>query len=386
MSLKDVEKQVWYWGGEKKEDANKALEHCLDGSYLVRVSSSPPDLTIHVVYRGQVKMIKVLVQPQCVGLSPDNMTYKSVVELIDHYSHVSLARHNRTLNVRLTNPVPKDPDDSDVFEGMTKEDETWAIYVNFVLESDIRVKKEEKVIVELGQAQEEAQRLSYKATAQHMIVQMLKEQLDIRPMALNHFSSEYLDFIKSNFQQIERRLVGAEEELEITSHQVTTVQAKVRELVLLREDMEKGKRRLYRKMDWYERCLAVEGLDNETIANGIAPFQQNLGAKILINGIKEMWFVGEMNSLDANNILGGRDNGTFMVRINSNPSYILSVVNKRKVRHIRIHENEEKQQFWLRPASLFDSVGQIVRYFEKYSLGEQDREYTTKLTTPVYMY
>ena len=39
-------------------------------------------------------------------------------------------------------------------------------------------------------------------------------------MALNHFSSEYLDFIKSNFQQIERRLVGAEEELEITSHQV----------------------------------------------------------------------------------------------------------------------------------------------------------------------
>ena len=41
-----------------------------------------------------------------------------------------------------------------------------------------------------------------------------------------------------------------------------------------------------------------------------------------------MWFVGEMNSLDADKLLKGNDNGTFMVRLNSNRNYVLSVVNK----------------------------------------------------------
>ena len=53
------------------------------------------------------------------------------------FSHVSLAQHNKALNVRLTNPLPKDPED-DTFDDMLKEDETWAIYVNFYMESEIR--------------------------------------------------------------------------------------------------------------------------------------------------------------------------------------------------------------------------------------------------------
>ena len=53
------------------------------------------------------------------------------------FSHVSLAQHNKALNVRLTNPLPKDPEDES-FDKMLKEDETWAIYVNFYMESEIR--------------------------------------------------------------------------------------------------------------------------------------------------------------------------------------------------------------------------------------------------------
>ena len=52
------------------------------------------------------------------------------------------------------------------------------------------------------------------------------------------------------------------------------------------------------------------------------------GPKILIKGIKEMWFVGEMNSIDADKLLKGCDNGTFLVRLNNNRNYVLSVVNK----------------------------------------------------------
>jgi len=47
-----------------------------------------------------------------------------------------------------------------------------------------------------------------------------------------------------------------------------------------------------------------------------------------MQGIKEMWFVGEMNSLDTDKLLTGKANGTFLVRLNSNRNYVLSIVNK----------------------------------------------------------
>ena len=140
-----------------------------------------------------------------------------------------------------------------------------------------RMTKEEKCLQDLAVAQEEAQRLSYQATAQHMVVEMLKEQLAIQPMACKHFSSEYIGFINNNFETMKCRLAEAEKKLEICSDQVTKIQAKVRELVLLKDDMDKKKTKLYRKMDWYERLLPIEGIDTDTISNGIAPFTQNLG-------------------------------------------------------------------------------------------------------------
>jgi hypothetical protein len=137
--------------------------------------------------------------------------------------------------------------------------------------------KEEKCLQDLAQAQEEAQHLSYQATAQHMVVEMLKEQIAIQPMARKSFPSEFHVFINNNFDTMRERLKKAEEQLEVCSDQVTKIQARVRELVLLKDDMDKKKTKLYRKMDWYERLLPIEGIDTDTISNGIAPFTQNLG-------------------------------------------------------------------------------------------------------------
>ena len=84
--------QVWYWGKEDKDDANRALEHCLDGTYLVRQSSNPPDQTIHVVFKGVVKLVRILVRDEGVGLSLDNLRFKSVVEVIEHFRFVQLGK------------------------------------------------------------------------------------------------------------------------------------------------------------------------------------------------------------------------------------------------------------------------------------------------------
>lgn len=77
----------------------------MDGTFLVRESSSPPgnysnqwsnqsinqsnvpDQTVHVVYKGMVKMIRVLVTEEGVGLSKENLKFKSVVETINHFRY-----------------------------------------------------------------------------------------------------------------------------------------------------------------------------------------------------------------------------------------------------------------------------------------------------------
>ena len=44
-----------------------------------------------------------------------------------------------------------------------------------------------------------------------------------------------------------------------------------------------------------------------------------------------MWFVGFMEIKDARELLKGRDNGTFLVRLNERDEYILSIVNQVRV-------------------------------------------------------
>ena len=47
--------------------------------------------------------------------------------------------------------------------------------------------------------------------------------------------------------------------------------------MLKREDIEIKKRKLFRQMDWFERLLPIEGIDNATVIKCIQPFKQDLG-------------------------------------------------------------------------------------------------------------
>ena len=139
------------------------------------------------------------------------------------------------------------------------------------------------MLADLAQAQEDAQRLSYRTTALHMVVEMFKEQLNLRTTAHTYFSNEFKGLINDNFKEQEGRLKRAEEELETTSHQITQTQEKVRELALAKDEMDRKMTKLFRKMDWHERLMSIEGINNDMIVNGIAPFAQKLGKLVSLN-------------------------------------------------------------------------------------------------------
>uniref|UniRef100_A0A8C9Y787 Phosphatidylinositol 3-kinase regulatory subunit alpha n=1 Tax=Sander lucioperca TaxID=283035 RepID=A0A8C9Y787_SANLU len=346
---------------------------------------------------GNNKLIKIFHRDGKYGFS-DPLTFSSVVELINHYRNESLAQYNPKLDVKLLYPVSKHQQDQ-----VVKEDNIEAVgrkLCEYHQQYQEKNKEYDRLYEEYTRTSQEIQMKRTAIEAFNETIKIFEEQCQTQ----ERYSKEYIEKFRreGNDKEIQR-IMGNYEKLKSRISEI--VDSKRR----LEEDLKKqaadyreiDKRmnsikpdliQLRKTRDQYLMWLTQKGVRQKKLNEWLGIKNENTEDQYsmvdddedLPHHDERSWKLGNINRLQAEALLQGKRDGTFLVRDSSKAGcYACSVVVDGEVKHCVINKTPSGYGF-AEPYNLYGSLKELVLHYQHTSLVQHNDSLNVTLAYPVY--